>query len=266
MAKGDDTGIPRDDVVIGTAKEMVDRLTVTIDPVSGEVEVAEIDPSTIRRQISYTKQNGKDKVIYAAPAKDFSMLDNHFRHLKNSFDYLIAVDTNTRNPSSGTGGKKISACVTYAVTQPLEAIRDEIRYEAMVSYLIIDDDVGAKHEPLGWHLALSHIPKHLLGTKRIGVIVDSELGQHIEMNARKAPYFSSHLLPPLVTLIYSSSDKPALFTNEMLRFCDRAATMLLNASKTRPLEELSAHDHVQVGRARCYQVETKGASKPPKTT
>ncbi|GAA0401911.1 hypothetical protein GCM10008969_25080 [Pseudomonas veronii subsp. inensis] len=231
--------IPRDEYVYGTTADVVSSLTFTYDAMTGKASIAQIDPSTITRKLTHKREGKDDKVITSAPADDFSLSLSPFEELKQHFDYLIAVDTNTRKKPDLQGGYAFSATCIYYIAEPIQTLTLQIPYLYLASYLIVDSTMDAKHEPIGWHLALKHHVAHpvLIG-KRIGVIVDSELGKHVDMNVRKVPYYANFHLPPNVSLLYASSERTDTFANEMIALCDAGAGRLLAEMERRGLEQL----------------------------
>ncbi|KWV73066.1 hypothetical protein PFLmoz3_06186 [Pseudomonas fluorescens] len=231
--------IPREEYVCGTTADVVSSLTFTFDPVRGTMSIPEVDPSTITRKLTHKRENKDDKIIYSAPAEDFSLSLGYIDELKKRFDYLIAVDTNTRKKPDVQNGYSVSASCMYCITEPLQAHTDEIPYQYLASYVILDTDMQAKHESLGWHLAIKHhIDTPFLRTQRIGVVVDSELGKHLEINSRTTPYHADFHLPANVSLLYASSDKTDTLANGMIKLCDAGATRLLDEVERRGLDEL----------------------------
>ncbi|HCI5049473.1 hypothetical protein [Pseudomonas aeruginosa] len=249
--------IPRDDYVYGHTADKVPHLTVSFDP-SGRITVREVDPDSIRRQISHVRKGKGDKVLFSAPANDFSLSRGHLDELKTRFDYLLAADTNTISDHNGPvrfSGYTASACTIAVIAEPLQVLTKEIRFQPLVSYLILDSGADTKPELLGWHLALTrHTDTPYLRTRRLGFIVDSELGKHLDINARKVPYFAEHLLPNNTALIYASGDKSEMFANQMLKYCDNIAGQVLIQFKRHDIDTLLKEPSFQVGSAVCLAI------------
>lgn len=254
--------LPRREWIYGSTADVVSSLTIQMDPTTNQLKILEVDPATIRRQITHERADKDDKVIYSAPSADFSLSLTDFSELKSRFHYLMAVDTNTLNDIHQ--GYRVSACCIYVVKEPLQALSTEIPYQHHASYLILNTDHQAKSEPLGWHLAISRsIPGDFVQRHRIGVIVDSELGKHVSINAYKEPYYETINLPPTMQLIYASSDKSANFTNDMIRHCDSGAKALLNEFRKRGIAEVLKHKPTPIGTALCFLVKTQDLHHPP---
>ncbi|MDD0974659.1 hypothetical protein [Pseudomonas fontis] len=249
--------IPRDDYVYGHASKKTSQLTITVDP-SGRIFIPELDPSSIRRQITHARKNKDDKVLYSAPADDFGVSLNPIEHLKTKFDFMLAVDTNTIRDANGPvrfNGYTASACTVVVISEPLQEWGTEIQIKPLASYLILDSGDDIKTEPLGWHLALTrHTDTPFLQSKRVGMVVDSELGKHIDINARRLPYYADHLLPNNTALVYASSDKAEMFANKMLKYCDNLAGQLLERFEKIGIGAALKASTFQLGSARCFAI------------
>lgn len=257
--KNDEDKIPRDHFVTGHATEIVESLTLHVDPKTGVASILELDPSTLRSEISYQKKNGKDKVIYSTPATEFSALnERHMDQLKKQLDYLIAVDTNTIENPERTQGCRVSVCVSSAIGHSLDSLPEDVQSTPVAAYLIVDPGPTVNPEPLGWHLNISRLTTiPALSSKRIGVIVDSELGRLPAINARKTPYYGEHMLPVNMTLIYASSDKPEIFVNQMIKHCDKMAELGIAEFRKSPPELLSHLRGHKYGTAICVPIVQK---------
>lgn len=259
--------IPRDDYVYGQAAEKVSQLTITFDS-EGRVTIHEIDPGSIRRQITHVRKGKDDKVLFSAPANDFSLVRGHFDELKTRFDYLLAADTNTirdRHGPARFGGYTASACTIAVIADPLQSLTSEIQFQPLCSYLILDSAAEAKLEPLGWHLALSrHTNTPFLRSQRLGLIVDSELGKHLDINSRKVPYYADYVLPSNTALIYASGDKSEMFANQMLKYCDNIAGQVLGQFKLKSLDAVMKEPSIRVGSAMCFAIPHVSKTATPK--
>lgn len=259
-----DPKIPRDHYVIGHGTELVSALTFNFDPATGTFNVPELDPASLRSQISYQKKNGKDKVLISSPTDNFSALGESFMdQLKKKFDYLIAIDTNTIDKPPRTNGCRISVSASCAIPVPLSEVTNQVAFNPVAAHLIYDSGPVVNPEPLGWHLTiqkLSRIPS--LNSKRIGIIVDSELGLHFDINARKIPYYGEHILPTNMTLIYASSDKPEIFANAMLKHCDSMAEMTIEDFRKKDPDLVFRMKGQKFGTATCIPINVKASPVP----
>ncbi|WP_219094941.1 hypothetical protein [Pseudomonas sp. UMAB-40] len=263
--KKDGPKVPRDHYVVGHGVEgvLVETLTFTVDPLTGIPSVLELDPTSLRSQISYARGKS-DKVLTSSPVDSFAALDKSFiDRMREQFDYLIAVDTNTE--LERIDGYKVSACCICCIVDPLAVVTEPIKYEHLAAYLILDSGDEGNAELLGWHLvATVHINTPFLRTQRVGVIVDSELGDHVAINARTKPYYKNHMLPANMTLVYASDAATETFINAMIKLNDKNANGLIKAVKRRPLSTLQLNDGVKLGTATCHCIVPKAPSSPSK--
>ena len=246
--------LPRLDAVYGNVLENVTSLTVTIDA-QGRISIPEIDPASIQRRLTYEREGKQDKVIYAAPATDFTNENSQWGELVQHFDYLMAVDTNTLKERKS--GIRISVCSIYCFSNELARLGPSDSAMHVESYLICDasEDSSISHEPLGWHLAISrHTALARQATKRIGLITDHDLGKHTDINAGRATYFDGIALPPGVKLLYASSDKADNFANQLIRHCDTAATKILDKFSKFQMKQFLYPDPIEFGSAFCFRV------------
>lgn len=251
--------LPRLDAVYGSVLENVTSLTVTIDA-QGRVIIPEVDPASIQRRLTHERAGKHDKVIYAAPATDFTLDASHWGELVQHFDYLMAVDTNTLKERRN--GIRISVCSIYCFSSELSRLGPNDRAMHVESYLICDtsEDSSASHEPLGWHLAISrHTVLARQANKRVGLISDHDLGKHADINAGRAAYFDGIVLPPRVKLLYASSDKADNFANQLIGYCDAAATKILAKLSKYQMQQFLHLDPLAFGTALCFRVRVSTA-------
>ncbi|MCO6688951.1 hypothetical protein [Pseudomonas asiatica] len=244
---------PRDHWIIGHSSELVSELTVTYDPVTGTPSIKELNPASLRSQISHPRDNGKDKVISSMPVDGFDSLGEDFlARMQRQFDYIIAVDTNTNQER--INGLKVSTCLICCIVEPLSQLKDPIRYQHLAAYLILDQEDEGNAERIGWHLvATVHLNTPYLKGKRIGIVTDSELGEHIDINSRTKPYYREHFLPANMSLIYAR-DKGDNFTNKMIQMNDTNGRHFMRFVKEKGLSNLPLGEGLQMGTARCHYV------------
>jgi hypothetical protein len=203
----------------GTTKDEVCEISFTFDSETQGISIAEADPDSLRTQVYYERESGKDKVLLSVPARSDVSAFDPWDQIASQCSYLIAIDTNTRI----VDGRKISVSLACALPGELHALPNRIDLQPLCCYAIFEVASGINPECVGWHLLLTkHIlPTRLTSKKTVGIVVDSELGLHQKINARSHPYYDHHFLPPLTSLIYASADgKTNSLPSEMLRYCD----------------------------------------------
>jgi hypothetical protein len=95
-------------------------------------------------------------------------------------------------------------------------------------FVIFEVSPNVNPECIGWHLLIDCIVKnqayHL--RHRIGIVVDSELGNLKSINSREQPYYLSYYIPENIQLLYAS-DKGKDLTNMMLSACHKIANKVM---------------------------------------
>jgi hypothetical protein len=142
----------------------------------------------------------------------------------NRYDLIFAVDTNTFS----LDGEELS--VTCCVRADFEF--DENTWSAKVDALdaLIAFRPQQKPELIGWLDVISRINNE--PSLKIGLVVDSELGNIHEYNLRKVPIVDGVYLPQNVELVYASAecDKNVPF-NYLIWKCDADAALLIDKIK-----------------------------------
>lgn len=234
---------PRQVSLVGTTSGVVDQISVTFDTTTRGIEIAEVDPATLKSEVHYKRASGKDKVLTSVPASSDLPAFDLWAQLKCQLNYLVAIDTNTKVLC----GRRVSVSTAYAVPGRLTDQGDPIPFNPLCAYAIFDTASHTNPERIGWHLLLqNHIAFAKVGiSDRIGVVVDSELGLLPKINSRTHHYYANHLLPLNVVMIYGTSDAGAeSLLNAMIRYCDKYSNLLLNrlADRLYNLPPLSAGD------------------------
>lgn len=166
----------------------------------GTIEVS-LDgvPIPIQSAISktaYDRTKG-EKVLFQVPSDARLDLNNAFS--AHTFDWLIAVDTNTKT----SGAEQIS--VTGALLARATLVPGYIKLERFELRCSEYRNVVGKPENMAWREVIRGLPLEVRG-KRIGLIVDSDLGQIEAYNSQSMPIYEQYYLPTYVKLIYASAD------------------------------------------------------------
>lgn len=227
---------PRTEWVYGTTKDKVSKLTIKFDPETGLFSIPELDPSSIYNKVTHPREAKDDKVVSSFPigGNEF-YLDEMWPQLIKNFDFLMAVDTNYYGDPEFRdkhNGYAIGVCSSYIVKDRLGDLTSTFPIEPHKVFLIATKSDNSVFEPVGWHLALSSLNHDALKGKKLGVIVDHELGKIPAMNRREESYFRSHFLPEHIQLLYGSSDKSGSLINDIFNYCDKAGkTVMRHMSK-----------------------------------
>ena len=210
----------RQDIIAGTAKDKVSSLTVSYNPKDGTIQIDDIDPETLNLNRSYERVSGKEKLLTSIKTKGTSVSFDTWPELRSSFDYLVAVDTNTRTIAD----RRLSVSIAYHSPRRLKEMTKEVPFVPLCGYVMLDVSPEVNPERMGWHLILkNHTDARFFMGLHLGFIVDSELGAIPAINKRAMPYYRSHLLPSYSTMIYASDAASDSLPNQMIRYCDKAA-------------------------------------------
>jgi len=196
----------RSEHIAATLEGDATELLVTINAGTGEVHF-EHEMTNVYSEISYERPKGP-KVLSRIPQSDPAISFDTVPALAKNFDFLCAVDTNERLIQS----KRV--CVVAVVTfralviPGASELKTSWRFEVPLALEYVGIDSRHKAETFGWMAAHEHLIQ--LGIvdnrQRIGMVVDSELGNLKDFNSRTKPVDGPDFLPEGVTLIYASAD------------------------------------------------------------
>ena len=216
----------RHDIIEWTSAGEVSSLTFDVNPMSGDVSLLEADPTKTKLKTLYERASGKDKILTSVPVSSKNSSFDTIATLREQFDHIIAIDTNTKIHK----GKRIAITTAYCVKSSLKDCGSEIPFAPLCSFLLVGLDQDEKAEPIGWFLTLKYKinATHFID-RSLGVVVDSELGDHDLINSRSKNFYFKYLLPKTFKFIYASDAAKDQLPNQMIRYCDRANNMLFKA-------------------------------------
>lgn len=198
-------------------------LSVHYDPQTDQLEIEGAETGSTRTERSYIRETGKPKVVASIPSDGKSAFAAKDALL--SYDWVVAADTNSKS----LFGKRCGVCVSYFTpTSPAQCDKKVgVPFRVLAAYLIVDIREGVNPERIGWHLTLSrHLGALIPQSQRIALVVDSELGLHRDINARTIGYYRDVILPPQVSISYSSSDTDnETLGGQMIRLCDKMSAI-----------------------------------------
>lgn len=175
-----------------------------------------------RLEFKRDRENKDPKILHASSSatKDAWFSTNH---QLLSYDHLIAIDTNTNK----VNGSSVSITAAYHLV-PKSRNSDGVICRSRIIAMIECWNVTVKPENLGWWQILQALEDHPLEyAGKIGLIVDSDLGNHQAFNARTIPIIAGYYLPSNVTIIYGS-DKGGgeHLSTKMIKYCHDLASDL----------------------------------------
>ena len=211
------------------------ELSVQYDFETDRLEIVGAIAGSAKTERRYERPSGKAKVVTSVPSNGRSAFDAKRALL--TYDWAFAVDTN----SSEILGNRCAVCFSHYVQLPPRGFDGDLLWRPLGAFLITGVAEGVNPERIGWFLTLSSITPHLAHLGQVAMVVDSELGLHREINARRIGYYESQLLPENVTLVYASADTDKnTLQGVLIRACDRNSRTLLDEIKKREtLERVS---------------------------
>lgn len=140
------------------------------------------------------------------------------------FDCLIAIDTNSNRKQS----PNVHIGAAAQIFSVIDDNKLETEAEIIKTFTLIGD--YDKPENHNWKELITYIISHKNHNSKtkIGLIVDSDLGEIPEYNSREKPIIDNYFLPDNFELIYASADSSNdEITNQAIAFCDKIASEVL---------------------------------------
>lgn len=215
----------KDDYIYFTTRDVVDAIEIEIDEVSGEI-IPTMPVINTYAERSYARDRKGDKVVARVPQSAPALRFERDQILWTDYDYLCAVDTNTRT----IGKHEVSITAVIQATKAWLSdssgvVTKHWRYSS--PFAIEITDCAQPAEKVAWVLVInkilaSRMPKRL---RRVGLIVDHGLCELNDINRRCKPILGSLMLPEEFTLIYASADTGSdEFANFLLTTADKSSS------------------------------------------
>jgi hypothetical protein len=224
----------RTEHIYGTTPAGISELGISIDVHTGEIQFSQPMVNTYS-QVSYERAKGP-KVVSRIPQSSAGLNFDSSAALFGNFDFLCAVDTNTRH----LHGDRVSVVgvVTFRQGVPPPGAVEYWHQDVPFCWEFVNLTVD-KPENFGWLAAweeLSHMGL-ITPETRVGMVVDSDLGNLPDFNLRTKPFFEKRLLPANLQLVYASADTGGeSLINRVLRTADSVSSQVLDAIATGKVE------------------------------
>ena len=171
---------------------------------------------------TYQGQN-KERVI--AKATNLNPTIDRVLSWPDNFDYLFAIDTNTHTEKYDNCYYSVAAAYSAKVTKVSEHERlFNCRLHMIIEWFYTQ---YVKIEPYSWRELILELSKTIPTDKKVGIVVDSELGNHDEYNNRTIPICGEWYLPENYSLIYATANVTDEWCNRMIIQCDKTATAIM---------------------------------------
>lgn len=218
----------RTEGIYATTRNEVTELSLHIDPDTSEVRFGN-DMANVYSERSYARQK-KPKILSRIYQLDSDVAFDTKLALEKNFDILCAVDTNTREIT----GKWVSVVGIVVLQQVWADAKGELAafWQYYTPFCLEYVELQHKPENFGWIASLQHLEKYgqTDPMQRIGIIVDSDLGNLNDYNMRNKPVLETTYLPKNVVLIYAAGDAgKENVINKALSCADSASSQCLDA-------------------------------------
>ncbi len=192
---------------------------------------------------SHDREKKDPKPVNQIPLDPNKIITNSDYALKK-YDAIFAIDTNTDFPK-----KLPNVSISCCLATRLDLIYDKDKpstQQYAIKYFLEFRNIQDKAENIAWmtfiQLLISETPDFY--QLKIGLIVDSDLGNIPAFNNQSLPIFADFYLPQNIELIYASADKPKDgLVNLFISICDKEAKKFLNhvAKKYLPDQHLNGY-------------------------
>ena len=188
------------------------------------VEGNEIEKKEAKSTVSYERIQKNNKILCAIDNPKFSNINEE---LVKNFNFIYAVDTNTKNINNS----KISVGILSKVIEKT-FIEGGVSLVTQIfkNYYYENYDDKIEIEKNTWVFACKDILLNtaIYNNPKIALIVDSDLGNLTKITNREIPIVDDFYLPDNIMLVYGSADAGIeSIPNYLIRECDRAATKML---------------------------------------
>lgn len=181
----------------------------------GSITSKQATRGTFKSVTTYVRASGKEKVVFSQQGEtEFAFLAQS-QQLLSSFDCIAALDAGTVQ----VGDVKVStACLALSSSS---LAYGELTFD-LYKFAFFDVPDQVNPEMVALDLALHHILNtKIADQQRIGIVMDTELGAHNQINTRAISYLGSSFLPEGVRLIYASADTGQGPAHDLIKICDK---------------------------------------------
>jgi hypothetical protein len=187
---------------------------------NGQISSPQAVEGTYTLRATYPRENKGEKVVFEHNAGAHGVYLNERAQLCANFDRLAAIDTN----GVIINGEEVFISVFAMTKTTLSRTEPDVNFDTHAFYFFGVPE-GINKEMVGLDIALVNfiLPELEKFPHKLGIVNDSDLGIHREVNAGELPYLGDKILDPRIKLIYASTDAGAQLTNEILKVCDSKA-------------------------------------------
>ncbi|MCB9964945.1 MAG: hypothetical protein H6855_02540 [Rhodospirillales bacterium] len=222
MSRKKDQKKPRSEYIYGTTKGEVTEIGLSIDPATGDIRF-EQDMINVRHERSYEREGKAPKTVSSVPMSGVDLQFCSNEALRDHYDHVFAIDTGTKEING------ISVSVSGIISTKKRTAQGEECLEYGVPCLFYFTDQAEKPENLAWVLLIQEIQasEKYKKARKIGIVVDSDLGNLKFYNDRSQPVYGNFYLPETMQLLYASADnKNDNIVCQMIDAADQSALLV----------------------------------------
>ena len=190
-----------------------------------EDEEGILDVSVHSHVLGYKRPKGL-KIINQISSESQLLIGNPDREL-TKYDYILAVDTNTRTIS----GTPMSASAVFSAKFEDSSNDDKAILRGVFSEYYEFRQMNQSSELIAWWFVIKGILEDPVYdvNKKFAVVVDAHLGEIESMNRGEKPVLGDLYLPQNCKLMYASADVGKEWgINRVMSICDKEATKFLD--------------------------------------
>jgi len=229
---------------------------VWIESASFVVFLSEGSPlphSGLHTEVTY-ERGGKHPKVLTQVSTSESVMSACPNHVLLAYDVLIAVDTNSVEIDG------IAVSVAFSLQFALRKDGDGVQMSGFNPNCWEFNGVTDWPENYAWYEVVRAVQstEGYSSDMKIGIIVDSDLGNLGYYNARQRPIYGEFYLPENVRLVYGSSEvgTTEYAANGVMKYCDGQAKRVIELRKKQQYDALPA------GRFRTYKKGVPSGAGP----
>jgi hypothetical protein len=219
----------REEFVTGIINVGAEGIILQYDPVKDVVDIEGMERPLLERR--YARER-KPKVISKIPLERGRLFNRASESIDDAYDIICAIDTNwaqVLNKNVHVTGIELYEKQWIDSARGLERVW---RFHSPFCIQFIE--LAPKQENAGWSAALHQLEsqRFISRTQRVGVVVDSDLGNLEFYNQRKERFDGFNYLPSKWKFIYASDVTVETLPNHAIRNAHKISHSLLRLLAT----------------------------------
>lgn len=229
----------KDEYLHTTTIKGPDTVTISIEP-NGDISFSE-EIEKVYFERSYERSKGR-KVVTRVPQSVVGASLSPEKKLFQRYNKIFSIDTNR---DSDTADGVYSVAIIRLDSVWCGSARGLIHHwKISVVCCLIYAEIHFKPENFGWIVSLLHLQEtdQISDSDRVGLVVDSDLGNIDAFNKREKPVERGFFLPGNVELIYASSDTGRTnILNKLIATADSISSQSLRGIRNKGIKLNLSH-------------------------